>query len=217
MTNIERLVENWDGRCHVRVNVDKDNMEGYLQVRDELRQKFQGKKVTVYPGIVVASATGNPDLSCQFSREDEADFFIELYKTHGIVGGGSAYPNSKRFGCLATAKNAFVIGPEGEVYNCWHDMGVSEMVVGSIFDSANWNVDMLAKYMIGASAFDDPECTECFYLPVCDGGCANLRLRNKYRNGEFDTCVRFKNRLPEFLEIYYEQKQREGEREMTND
>ena len=65
---------------------------------------------------------------------------------------------------------------------------------------------LLSNYMVGTDAFDDPKCRNCFFLPVCDGGCAELRMRNNSGDSEFETCIEYKNRLPELLEIHYEKK-----------
>jgi len=91
-----------------------------------------------------------------------------------------------------------------EVYKCWRDMGDAEMVVGSIVDERNWDVLRIADYMTGTSCYDHPECRECFFLPVCGGGCANHRLRRQLFGEDCDPCVTFKDRLPEYLEIVYE-------------
>jgi len=208
--NLMTLTAGWNGKCNIRVNVDKSNMDGYVQVYRNLSEKLSGKRVTIYPGIVSDSPIGNPDAGCQFNREDEAGFYIDLYRKHGIEARRVFYPDSKRFGCIATRRNSFVIGPLGEIYNCWHDMGVDDMAVGSVHNEKNWNADLLAKYMIGAGMFEDRQCMKCFFLPVCGGGCPNLRLRKKYDGEDFDTCVRFKDRLPEFLEIYYEHKMKDA-------
>ncbi len=60
--------------------------------------------------------------------------------------------------------------------------------------------------MIGANAFEDEDCINCFYLPVSDGGCVYRRQLAIYEDQKHDTCVSYKDRLPEYLEIYYEQK-----------
>jgi len=80
------------------------------------------------------------------------------------------------------------------------------MVIGSVYDGKITNMDIPAKYMVGANAFEDKDCLDCFYLPVCDGGCAHLRQLNIYEGEDNDTCLRYKDRLPDYLEIYYEQK-----------
>lgn len=209
INNIENLLDKWKGKLCIRVNVDKDNRLIYSQTYRYLRKRFKGKDFVIYPGIVHDGPGVNPDLVCMFDRDDIADFTIEQYNKYGI-DELQFYPQSQNFGCVATIKNGFVIGPEGEIYKCWDDIGVKDMVVGSVFENKPWNMNLLANYMVGTNHFEDHNCKNCFYFPVCDGGCAHLRLLNKYGKENYDTCLKFKDRLPEMLEIYYEKKRKES-------
>lgn len=200
--NLEKLVQKWRGRLSIRVNVDKSNMAGYAEISRQLSRKFEGKNVGIHHGIVADSPDENPDLACEFSREDEADFCIGLYQACGMVAR-SFFPKPYG-GCVATIRNGIVVGPKGELYNCWHDVGDESMVIGTIFDDKSWNMTLLAKYMVGINMYDDPRCRNCFCLPVCDGGCPHFRLRRKYGQEDRDTCMMYKDRLPEALEIHYE-------------
>ena len=163
------------------------------------------ERLQIYAGIIRDSKGSNPDITCQINREEEAEFEIEMYRKHGIIFS-KLYPNPNNFGCTATRANSFVIGPKGEICLCWHNLGIEDMVIGSVYDGKITNMDIPAKYMVGANAFEDKDCLDCFYLPVCDGGCAHLRQLNIYEGEDNDTCLRYKDRLPEYLEIYYEQK-----------
>ncbi len=207
LENIKNLMQNWDGLLKIRVNVDNKNSSQFPDIMAELREEIPvpHERLYIYAAIVKGSKGSNPDISCQIDREELAEFEIELYRKHGIAMR-DFYPDSKNFGCTATTVNSFVIGPEGEIYLCWENLGEESMVIGSIYDGVIKNLDVPAKYMIGANVFEDEDCINCFYLPVCDGGCAHLRQLAIYEDEKHDTCVRYKDRLPEYLEIYYEQK-----------
>ena len=200
--NLERLMEAWRGLLQIRINVDQSNLASYADTYRRLGEQFAGKKVQVYPGIVGDSRPDNPDLHCELDRQQTAAFSIDAYREHGILPR-DPYPRLI-YGCAATNRNAFIVGPLGEVYKCWRDLGNRDMVVGSIFDEREWDVLRIADYMTGTSSFDQPECRECFFLPVCSGGCANHRLRRQLFGEDCDHCVTFKDRLPEYLEICYE-------------
>ncbi|MCX6088889.1 MAG: radical SAM protein [Candidatus Atribacteria bacterium] len=205
MSNLRYLVDHWDGHLNLRVNIDSSNRNQFVETYHDLSQKFGQKKINVYPGIVNDSPSTNPDINCQFNREEEIGFYLELYQKHGIQVS-SFYPDPNHFGCMATRRNGYIIGPEGELYNCFHDLGDADMVVGHLLGNQSWNLTLLSRYMVGVSPSTDPECVQCFYRPVCDGGCAQQRLRKKYGHENFDPCVRFKDRLPEVLECYYDLK-----------
>lgn len=201
--NVEKLLGIWSGKLLVRINVDKSNREAYHECHEFLTEKFKGKNLKIYAGFVISAPGVNPDTACHLDKDDAADFTIEQYRKNNINDLPS-YPNANPLGCVATSNNGYVIGPRGEIYKCWHDVGHREKEVGSVFDGEPWNMKLLANYMVGTDAFNDPECRDCFFLPVCDGGCAELRMKNNTGNFNFETCLQYKNRLPELLEIHYE-------------
>lgn len=207
LDNLHNLFRVWKGIVKLRVNVDKTNWDAYHLLHQELRRTFTDASLKIYPGIVSEIVGVNPDLGCFLNKEDEVAFLVQQYRQYGIADL-PFYPTHKFYGCTATTRNGFVIGPSGELYKCWNDVGKPEMVVGSVDERTPWNLNLLAKYMVGVSYFDDPGCQQCFYMPVCDGGCANFRLWNKYAGAQYDPCLKFAKGLPELLEIHYEQKQK---------
>ena len=52
--------------------------------------------------------------------------------------------------------------------------------------------------MTETSPFDDPTCRQCGVMPLCSGGCAWYRMRNRFENGRFNVCSIYKNK--QFLE-----------------
>jgi uncharacterized protein len=206
LANIDHLLRVWKGALVIRVNVDQTNAEAYHLLHAELRHVFKGAALTITPGIVTGAPGAHPDHSCLFSKADEVAFAIRQYRQYGITDLWY-YPAHQPYNCTATTRNSFVIGPEGELYKCWEDIGNPAMVVGHVDNQTPWNVQLIANYMVGTSYFDDPVCQRCFYMPVCDGGCAHLRLQNQYASAQHDTCIKFTKGLPELLEIYYELKQ----------
>jgi len=148
----------------------------------------------------------NPDWTCGFNRPEKARFTLEQYRRHGLKAL-RYYPRRHLAGCSATNRNGFVIGPEGELYKCWDNVGVKDMAVGNLLD-LHVDTNLLAKYMVGVEQLDDPACLDCFYLPICEI-CPNLRFRNKFAGEKADICAIYKDNLPEFLEIHYAIKQAE--------
>jgi len=128
---------------------------------------------------------------------------MNTYRDYGITEF-DFYPNRRSINCAATMKNSYVIGPEGEIYKCWMDAGKKDSVVGSIWGDEPWNARIIAKYMVTADNFNEPECRECFFLPVCGGGCPKIRLESGFSLGAKDLCFTFKENLEECLEAHYE-------------
>lgn len=220
MKNIEALFQQWEGSLLLRVNIDHKNKSEYHLIHQELREKFsdayQKGHLTIYPGIVHDFNKSHPDVSCLIDRDEEALFTMQEYYTHGL-DDLRTFPGRSYTGCTACRKNGFVVGPEGELYKCWDDLGIEARQVGSIKKKRTWNAALIADYMVGASYLDDPECQKCFYLPVCDGGCPNVRLRNYVENQQQNVCSKFKNHLEDLLEIFYEQKEKHAQHSTSSD
>ena len=206
--NIERLMQSdWEGQLYLRVNVDTSNSDEFVEVYQLFKEKYPdkfGMDIKVYPGFVHDDK--NPHSSCNLNSDDKGKFVTKLSRIHGI-NALSIFPRTKIGGCTLTTKNAYVVGPDGELYKCFHDLGVKEEIVGSVESFINWNTSLIAEGMVGASYLDNRRCEKCFFFPICDGGCPKVRMYNNRDKGKRDTCSYFKNNIKELLEIHYEQKE----------
>jgi len=186
----------------IRVNVDNSNENKYFEVFTYINEQF-GKQVNIYPGII-KDWNSNSSIQCGFDRNDEVNFIFDIYNKHGIIPV-KFYPEYKQ-ACVAQRIFDYVIGPEGELYKCWSDVGKQEFVVGNI-KGDYVNTELLTKYLKSIDPFEDKKCKECFFFFVCGGGCPNQRLKNKFMGASFDTCTYFKSHLENFLEIHFSTKQ----------
>jgi uncharacterized protein len=206
LENITALMDSdYSGECEIRVNVDKSNLESFLGLRSELLARFKGKKLVVYPGRVDVLGNQSYDRGCCLDTGEWATFNLELARRHGMRPTGGLHPVGKLDGaCVAGMHEAFVLGPEGELYKCWNDVGQPAMEVGNIHSRDTiTNPVLRAQYATGVDPFLDPECRSCAVLPICGGGCANRRLLAKYQGREdVDYCSHYKTRLREYLEAY---------------
>jgi len=123
----------WGGRRDIRVNVDKRNLDGSLALRADLLHRFEGTKLSVYPGHVdVLGDQAYDGCSC-LATDEWASFALELARQHWVFTRGGLHPADGADGtCVATRRQGFVVGPEGELYKCWDNVGRPSMVVGSI-------------------------------------------------------------------------------------
>lgn len=210
MENIDNLMSsNWSGELRLRLNVDESNSYNYAKFHRFIENKFPdkfGNKIFVYPGFITYCQ--NTNYNCQLNYSKKADFLLNLARHHNIIAL-PVFPRMELGGCTLTTRNYYVIGTEGELYKCWVDLGTKSEVIGNIKDMTNWNMSLVAEGMLNASHFEDENCKKCFYLPICDGGCAKIRMYNKRDGGERDLCSYFKKNIKEFLEVYYEHKKRE--------
>lgn len=102
---------------------------------------------------------------------------VAFYKDHFRKNSpDSFFPSHKSKGCTATSISSYVIGPEGELYQCWEHVGKEEYIVGSITKGLT-NPGLVARYMLDGTAFADEKCHKCGLLPICSGGCPDRRIK----------------------------------------
>ncbi len=84
--------------------------------------------------------------------------------------------------CSFVNENAWIIDPGGYKYKCVSVIGHKNEATGTIFPESN--AESLTVYKERAEAFvarsgaNIPECRECRYLPLCDGGCAHMAAKS---------------------------------------
>ena len=206
LENVTALMESdYAGVCSIRVNLDRHNVDAFLDLRAELLERFQGKKLSVYPGHVDVMGGQAYDGCICLDMDEWSSFGLEMARRHWMVPRGGLHPGGDLDGtCVATRLLGFVVGPEGELYKCWDDVGRPSMVVGSVHAEETAADHVLrARYATGVDPYRDPECLACAALPICGGGCAHRRLLVKYEGREgIDCCSPYKARLTDQLEGY---------------
>lgn len=205
--NIDKILKtDFKGTIHVRVNVDGRNDDEFADVYEMIRCRYPrdfGRRITVYPGFVKGDE--HPDASCFFEPKEQGEFISRMMKEDRI-SPLTIFPQKSVPGCTLTRRNAYVVGPEGELYKCWDDVGIAEKIVGYIDRFDNWNMALIAEGMTGCSYLDSKECRDCFYFPICNGGCHRIRQKNIYEETSHSSCSYFKDNLEELLELHYERK-----------
>lgn len=209
----ERILDNvtdllnsdYAGSCNIRINIDRNNAEHFSKLHTELTERFKGKKLSIYPGYLHVMAGQSYDSRCCLNTREWADFHLDLGKRFGIFAAAGLYPADRLAStCVATSHQGFVVGPEGELYKCWDDVGRGEMVVGTIHRQEHiTNPALIARYVTGVDPFNLQACRNCSILPICGGGCAHQRLLAGYHGcKEIQYCSFYKSQLTDFLEGY---------------
>lgn len=196
--NIKLLAEHApETSVSIRVNLDESNADRFLDIYNYVKN-LHLKTVSIHPAFVRDySDCAN---SCAMDSNNQFVFVKKLFEKHGMVFS-SFYPSGNRIECGIRNMNGLVIGPLGELYKCWNDVGKEEKVYGSIFGEIS-NEEVLIDYLMGADPFDDPKCRKCILLPVCSGGCPYDRLQT-LKNGESDTCPLMMDNIEDYLWYHY--------------
>jgi uncharacterized protein len=207
LDNIDLLLNSsWEGFCSIRINIDRTNMHEYSLLFKMLQDRYKNKNLSIYPGHVDAfEAHTQHHKNCSLCNSEWIDFLLDIYNKDWTIPFSSFYPQSAiQNTCIATIIHGYVIGPNGELYKCWEDVGNNKMIIGSVHDeSLITNPELLYRYTIGANPFNDNECMKCKTFPICGGGCVNKRMR-KLQFGDYDIeyCSPLKESLGKYLEAY---------------
>lgn len=191
----------------VRINIDKNNQDDYYQMLEFSKNRWHNENINIYPGFLRIDDETGKAMSCNsFHKSEIADFMLDLSKKEVDK---IFYPILVKDICMASRTNSYIIGPMGEIYKCWNDVSDSTKVVGNIFENKLSNPDLYYKYIIGTKWYQKENCKKCFFLPICDNGCAWYILRNQDEKGKFELCnclQKSPDMLNKCLENYYEQK-----------
>lgn len=175
-----------DTHLDIRVNINKDNFRDFIELHKYFTaQNGNNRMLSVYPGIIREETSDKCSLCPQSFAPCEMTDLYRLFREEGL--NTSVFPRKHMRGCMMQMLNAYIIGPEGELYKCWNDVSDSEKVIGNLSEVDLKRSSMYINYMTQTVPFND-ECKNCSVFPICDGGCSLLRYRNIFENGRFDLC-----------------------------
>lgn len=200
-----------DVNINIRVNIDKNNKNEFPVLYELIKKRF-ANKFYVYPALVENLNGICNEENCIQDIDEMANFLIELYEKYGIYDPTN-FPKLTFSSCMARQLYAYVVGPNGDLYKCWNDVGIKGREVANIIDTKVTNQNLMARYLKGSDKMDSKECNNCFFYPVCSGGCPYHRLLHSYKKGPKDFCHVGKNHLDKLLEIHYAYKQKIANRD----
>lgn len=149
----------------IRVNVDRDNRDGFRELASWLRQRI-GDRVRVYPAFTIdVDGTYSGDTYCNYIEflEDEIGLLAD---SPDLAREAFWYPMPKRLFCGAQHPAAWVITPEGSLHKCWNTINESSSSVGSVFSASE--PERVARW---ESWGPSDACHQCKLAPLCMGGC----------------------------------------------
>lgn len=192
----------------LRINLDVTNADPALNFivnlkkEEWFRMNLDAGMIHVYYGYVKKYTS-----SCKCSEEEilkPGDFWsrdLELKKYfYKNLKGFDYYPGVLS-GCVATSMHSYVVDSRGNLYKCWNHLGIVDKAVGTVSERVTLNPLSIAY--LTESFETDEECRDCKFLPICMGGCVDIRVKAK--RGEFDAkdCSAWKYYLEEILRCYH--------------
>lgn len=186
-------------KLSIRVNVDKNNLDEFIDVYNEF--KLLSKQIHIYPGFIHDTTSSCKNSSCLLNKCDKIAFYEYLYSKYGIYLD-EMVPKLVLSSCMARSLNSFLIGPNGDMYKCWHHLGEKDKVVGNVnADKIFFDEALIANFMIRNSISDTSRCNKCKFFVICGGGCPDLK---KIEDRSYTTCSIFKDNIKLFLEMKYD-------------
>lgn len=179
-------------QLNIRININKKNKEDFKTMYDLLHEQFKGKRFHVYAGLIREETKDKNSLCYQSFQPEEV---VSLYENIKAKGGNVDFlPHKTNKGCMMNKLNSYIIGPEGEIYKCWEDVGNIDSVIGYINRKELKNEPLFYRYMNEVSPFEDPACKDCLLFPVCTGGCNRYRYKNLFEQKHFNLCSPYKDK-----------------------
>ncbi len=183
LSNICSIIDIYP-RITIRVNLDRENIDYIENLLNDLKERGLEKHVSIYFASIHVSCANEKiyDRSRALTIEEyfegrealfsKMKFFLLTQPNYRL------FPKLNAKNCSATKSNNFIIGPEGEFYKCFLDIGNQKAVIGDIFNLkkemifgiGNKNQNLCYQYM----DFDPTQnsiCKTCVFLPLCMGRC----------------------------------------------
>lgn len=195
--NIDMILQkSYDVKISIRMNLTKQNANEFIELREELLNRF-GERLFLYPAFVHNYDGNCKSNTCFEGLKEKSEFLCDLYHTHGIYSPDLLIVRRNK-GCSCHSNNSLIVGPEGELYKCWHHLGMPNKSIGYIDSDLNiTNADLYADYMIGSDSLFDDKCRRCVLFPACNGGCSDLKNLN------MDYCMTAIGNLEKYVELRY--------------
>lgn len=206
LPTFDKIIENIDNvftymsSCHVtiRINLRQENKYLFPDLYADLKKRWKNQNYTINIAFV-NDISNSCNVAC-LPEKGKISFLKEMYEKYGI-DDIKADITSKVGGCTATSVNSIIIGPEGEIYKCWVDVGRKDRIVSNVFDGTLNNY-ILPSYTVGADMFSDEKCHRCTFLPICDGGCVVRRFNRSHHGIPYSPCPVDNSDLDSLLELY---------------
>jgi len=195
---IRNIKETWDlAKIAVGGNFEEDNYREFPQLLDLLISEGITPDKLAYvkfdPVMKRSDRVHSPmdfNEGCMSVNEQwlmDANLFLR----EEVLKRGFRTPGIKPMFCLIESNESYTVNHNGTLYKCPGFLGMEGFEIG---DLKNGPRDCLSAYKPGF--WNNSECMECEYLPLCYGGCRFAKFvtdgeinstdcRRKY----FDTCL----------------------------
>ncbi len=204
LDNLDYLLEKQkDVSVVIRVNMDKYLKDKFVDVSRFFTNRYpKAMNLAVVPAFLENICnTTSKTRACDFCNGIERrQFYIDLAKKTGDKR--FLYPGNKFTECAIRNANSWTFGPDGTVYKCWENIGNKDAKIGKIDEQGAIRIEdtsRLLRYFYGADPLNSEKCRDCFYLPICYGGCPHKRILQEYEKQPMLPCWKDNDYIEEYL------------------
>lgn len=154
----------------IRINIDKTNIGSIEELFLDLQRNEIFNKVSFSFGLVTRFGKVCKSIEDTLLTIEKADEILKQKKIEQLIAeskNSAIRPIPDFIGCVATAKNSLIIGPDGELYKCSKTFGDMDEVCGNIS-----NPDLESKNLKKWENIDNlavETCKNCSMIPICRG------------------------------------------------
>lgn len=191
----------------VRINIDKTNI-GYIEsLFSDFKRIGIFDKVSFSLGLVTKFGKVCKSVEDTLLTREKAKDIVEKKKILELMDGSKnlvVRPYPDLVGCVAAAKNSFVVGKDGELYKCAKTVGDTDETCGHI-SKLDWDNNNLKKWL-KPDMFSIKACQKCSILPTCNGAGCLFDMVCKNKNIYDCNSEDLRKRYREHLILFYRKK-----------
>ncbi len=199
----------------IRVNVDNNNSIYVKELVEDLTKKgiWPKKNVKLHVSNVKCEVNDNFEYIIPHKEFEqiERDFRLQQLNIYNTVSKDKKAklrlitPTLTKKGCrVAVNKNANVVGPKGEIYPCWSNVGNKKYIIGYIDDILQGNdLNIKSNYAISTELREKLGCYDCKIFPVCSITCQESFIRDGSIHPPF-LCPKWKDIIEESILFNYD-------------
>jgi uncharacterized protein len=179
----------------IRVNLDASNRSHLSDLIELLSDHNLVEKVYIAPVVGLNSSCAAIKIPFLNGSEFGSAVVPQINRLSDELTTARLTPGN--LPCTAPSESSYVFGPRGHVYRCWHELGHPELAFDHVKNGDRRPDRKL--FWLRYDPLDYSECAECNVLPLCLGGCPDLRQKGVKPPM---CCTPLRAELPEFIRSY---------------
>ena len=182
-----------------RFNMDMENIQDLRPILQDFKQFTKLQRFYFQP-IPLHTPKNVTNMMKYVGKDHYPEFwsivYNTLYEEGYLTDINRLLPRRSQSVCTAMLNNFFLINADGNLFRCDQELHSEENSVGNCRCGVIHNKN-LRKWLDDRLA---DECTDCEFLPICQGGCKFYRLRN---DPNLPPCVEHKFISDILMEMVY--------------